>query len=245
MLKQGLLVLFICFFFIGCTEKIDPNPEGLGLQYYPLQVGDYWIYHVTETSYQNQFAHQASDSVNYFVRERVDTVFKDLTNEDTYKIIRSRRNSTAEEWSSDSVYVVNKSASDVSVTQNNLRVVKFIFPVKEGKKWNANIYNTQSGVNNTSEQKFYSFANQNVAFLLNGLTYPNTVKVEQFSNDNAIEKQEAFEIYAYGVGRVYKQIIDFNYCSDPDRQNGCEVGKQFIVTGIKRTEKLQEHGSIK
>ncbi|PSR52993.1 hypothetical protein AHMF7605_05355 [Adhaeribacter arboris] len=245
MVKQCRLVFLICFVFGGCTEEIAPNPEELGLKYYPLQVGDYWIYQVIETHYQNQFANQASDSINYFVRERVDTIFKDLTNKDTYKIIRSRRNKTSEIWGTDSVFVVNKSGSDVRVTQNNVRVVKFIFPVVEGKKWNAHIYTTQSGVNNSSDQKFYGFADKNAAFSINNITYPNTVKVIQTLNDNAIERQDAFEVYAYGLGRIYKQVIAFNYCSDPDRQNGCEVGKQFIITGVKRVEKLLEHGSVK
>ncbi|MDQ4139044.1 MAG: hypothetical protein M3142_00835 [Bacteroidota bacterium] len=245
MVKQWLLFLFINYLFSGCTQEIAPNPEEIGLKYYPLQVGDYWIYQVTETRYQNQFASQPGDSVQYWVREQVDTVYKDLTNENTYKIIRSRRNNADGEWGTDSVYVVNKSGSDVRVTQNNVRVVKFIFPVTEGKKWNAQIYNTRSGVNNSSEQTFYSFANLSAAFSINGTTYPNTVKVVQVLNENAIEKQELFEIYAYGIGRIYKHVVAYNYCSDPDRQNGCGVGTEFIITGIKRIEKLQEHGSIK
>ncbi|MDQ3292101.1 MAG: hypothetical protein M3Q05_12515 [Bacteroidota bacterium] len=245
MVKQWLLVLFICILAGGCTKEITPDPEELGLKYYPLHVGDYWIYQVTETRFQNQFENQASDSVSYFVRERVDTVFKDLTNEDTYKIIRSRRNNSSEAWSSDSVYMVNKSGSDIRVSQNNVRVVKFIFPVLEGKKWNPNIFNSRSGVNDNQDQTFYSFANPNAAFSLNGIIYPKTVKVAQILNENAIEKQNAFEIYAYGIGRIFKQAINYQYCSDPDRQNGCEVGKQFIITGIKRIEKLQEHGSLK
>lgn len=245
MFKRYLIALLVSFLFGSCTEEVAPDTAALGLKYYPIQTGDYWIYQVTETRYKNQFASQADDSIRYWVRERVDTVFKDLTNEDTYKITRSRRNTAAEEWGTDSVFVVNKSGTDVRVTQNNVRVVKFIFPVMNGKKWNAHIFNPPSAVDNKPEELFYSFVGKGQTFLLNGTTYSNTVRVIQINNENAIERQERFEVYGYGVGRIYKQVLSYNYCSDPDRQNGCEVGQQFIITGLKRVEKLQEHGSFK
>ncbi len=234
----GILLLVL-----SCTEEVPLQPETLGLKYYPLKIGDFWIYKVTETRYHNQFAEQANDSVSYFVREQIDTVFRDLAGEDTYKFTRSLRNSPTEAWSQDSVFVVNKSGSDVRITQNNQRVVAFIFPVLEGKQWNAHIFNTQSSVNNPAEETFYSFANVGQAAVINGINYANTVKVVQLANENAIEQQGLYEIYAYSVGRIFKQKLAYQYCSDPDRQNGCEIGSKFIITGIKQTEKLEEHGS--
>ncbi len=245
MVKRLFIIVSLSFLFASCTEEVTPDTGALGLKYYPLQTGDYWIYQVTETRFKNQFPNQANDSVSYFVRERVDSVFKDLTNEDTYKIIRSRRNTSTEEWGTDSVFVVNKSTTDVRVTQNNVRMVNFIFPVTDGKKWNPHIFNSQSSVANKPEETFYSFADQGQSWVINGTTYLNTVRVVQLNNENAIERQNKFEVYAFGIGRIYKQVIAYNYCSDPDRQNGCEVGKQFIVTGLKQVEKLQEHGSFK
>jgi hypothetical protein len=234
----GILLLVF-----SCTEEVPLQPETLGLKYYPLKTGDFWIYKVTETRYRNQFAEQASDSASYYVREQIDTVFRDLAGEDTYKFTRSRRNMPAEAWSQDSVYVVNKSSSDVRLTQNNKRVVAFIIPVLEGKQWNAHIFNTQSSVNNPAEETFYSFAKVGQPSVISGVTYANTVKVVQLANENAIEQQDLHEVYAFGVGRIYKQKLAYQYCSDPDRQNGCTIGNKFIITGIKQTEKLEERGS--
>lgn len=244
-MNRWLFYLISLFLICSCTEEIPVNPEALGLKYYPLQTGDYWIYKVSEVRYKNQFAEQASDSINYYVRERIDTVFKNLTGEDTFKFNRSRRQTPLEEWGQDSLFVVNKSATDVRITQNNRKVVSFIFPVLEGKKWNAHIFNTQSSVTNAAEATFYTFANTGHPVVINGNTYSNTVKVVQVVNDNAIEQQDLHEVYAYGVGRIFKQKLSYQFCSDPDRQNGCAIGEKFIITGVKKTEKLQEHGSSK
>ncbi|RDC63071.1 hypothetical protein [Adhaeribacter pallidiroseus] len=241
-MNRWLLICGLLFLVGSCTEDVPIEPEALGLKYYPLKTGEYWIYKVTQTRYQNQFAEQATDSVSYYVREQIDTVFRDLAGEDTYKFTRSRRNTPADAWSQDSVFVVNKSASDVRLTQNNRRVVSFIFPVLEGKKWNAHIFNSQSSLTNPAEETFYFFANTRQPTVVNGINYANTVKVVQLANDNAIEKQDGHEVYGYGVGRIYKQKLAFQYCSDPDRQNGCEIGSKFIITGIKQIERLEEHG---
>lgn len=244
-MRHLLFFVFIILVISSCTKEIAPDPVALGYKYYPVQIGDYWIYQVTETRFQNQFASQANDSITYLVRERVDTIFNDLTGENTFKIVRSRRNLATEEWGNDSVFVLNVSNSSVRLTKNNVKVIPFIFPVVEGKKWNAHIFNTQSSVTNKAEETFYSFANTGQPFQMAGTTYPNTVKVVQLFNDNVIERQDLYEVYGYGIGRLYKQELSYQYCSDPERQSGCEVGNQFIVTGIKRVEKLQEHGSVK
>jgi len=242
-MRRSGLIIGLFLLVLSCTDEVSFEPDSLGLKYYPLKSGDFWIYKVTETRYRNQFAEQASDSVSYFIREQIDTVFQDLAGETTYQFTRSRRNTPAESWGLDSVFVVNKSGTDVRLTQNNRRVVSFIFPVLEGKKWNAHIFNTQSSVNNPAEVTWYTFANVGQAAVINGTNFANTVKVVQLANENAIEQQDLHEVYAYGIGRIYKQKLANQYCSDPDRQNGCEIGSKFIITGIKQTEKLVERGA--
>ncbi len=237
------LICGLFFLVCSCTEEVPLSPETFGLKYYHLKTGDFWIYKVTQTRYRNQFAEQASDSVSYYVREQIDTVFQDLAGEATFKFTRSRRNTPAEAWGKDSVFVVNKSGTDVRLTQNNWRVVAFIFPVLQGKQWNAHIFNTQSSVNNPAEVTFYSFADVGQPAVINGVNYANTVKVVQLANKNAIEQQDLHEIYGYGVGRIYRQKLVYQYCSDPDRQNNCEIGTNFIIMGTKKTEKLEEQGS--
>lgn len=245
MFRVIITVFVLSCLFTSCTEEVAPDTQALGLDYYPLHTGEYWIYKVTETHYKNQLETQGSDSITYYVRERIDTVYQDLAREDTYQFTRSRRNSLTENWGSDSVFVVNKSNSDVRRNQNNRKTVTFIFPVLDGKRWNANIFNTQSSFANKSEEKFYSFSDKGKPAIINGSNYLNTIKVTQAINDNAIEHQDWYEVYGFGVGRIYKQVLSYYYCSDPTRQNGCEVGKQFIITGKKQIEKLQEHGIIK
>lgn len=245
MFKNFITTLIVSFLFFGCTEEIAPDTEALGHNYYPLRIGEFWIYKVTEVKFKNQFEKEGHDSISYYVREQIDTIYQDLTQEDTYKFTRSRRSSLTENWGTDSVFTVNKSVGSVRLYQNNRRIVPFIFPVLENKKWNAHIFNTQSSFDNKSEEKFYYFANVDKPVTVNGTLFPKTVTVVQVKNENAIERQDWYEVYASGTGRIYKHLLTFDYCSDPGRQNGCEVGQAFIISGTKRTEKLLEHGIIK
>ncbi|CAA9228249.1 MAG: hypothetical protein AVDCRST_MAG95-870 [uncultured Adhaeribacter sp.] len=245
MIKYIGVILLAGLLLNGCTDEISPTPDALGSKYYPLRVGAYWIYQVTETRYKNQPATTPGDSVAYFIKEQIDTIYQDLTGQDTYQYTRSRRNMLTDDWGSDTMFAVNKSATDVRVQRNNRRQVTFIFPVSNGRKWNPDIFNTNSQVFNKPEEKFYYFGEVGQPFSVNDTTYQNTVKVIQQQIENAIERQNQFEIYAYGVGRVFKQFLRFDYCSDPDRQNGCQVGQGYIITGLKRTEKLINYGTAK
>ena len=246
MRKSFLLVLFLLVLIGGCrTEEIKPLPDEAGTRYYPLRVGAYWVYQVTETRYKNQFADQPGDSVTYEVREQIDTIYQDLTGALAYHFIRSRRLSPAAAWGADSVFVVHKSASDVRLSWNNIRQVPFIFPVLDGKKWNADIFNVNSNVLNNMETHYYTFAGKGQPLVVNDTTYQNTVKVIQRLNENAIERQDRYEVYAYDVGRIYKSALAYEYCADPDRQNACEVGRGYIIKGVKRVEKLRAYGFTK
>lgn len=246
MRKSFNLVWFFLVLLGGCqTEVIKPVPDEAGTQYYPLRAGDYWIYRVVETRYRNQLAWQPGDSSVYFVREQIDTIYQDLTGQPAYQFTRSRRPSATAAWGADSVFVVNKSASDVRLYYNNVRWVPFVFPVLDGKKWNAHVFNVNSQVTNPAQADYYTFAAPGQPFTVGDTTYQNTVKVIQRFNENAIERQDAYEVYAYGVGRIYKQVLAFDYCSDPARQNACAVGEEYIVKGSKRTEQLQAYGSLK
>ncbi len=80
------------------------------------------------------------------------------------------------------------------------------------------------------------------AFSLRDTTFANTVKVVQRYEVNAIEQDDRQEVYAQGVGLIYKRVIDYEYCSNPRTQGNCEVGSGFVINGRKREHRLQSFG---
>lgn len=233
--KSLSLLFLIPLLFFGCSEEKVPLPDDAGRGYFPVAIGNYWVYDVSETKYIRRFSNQPGDSVTYQLRERVDTVFRDQTGELTYKIIRSRRANASMAWGADSIVLVNKSAGNVQVTRNNLRTVNLVFPVADAKKWNGNAFNLNSG----GEEEFY-YKKPGSPYSLRDTTFSNTVTVVQYHNENIIDLNDRQEVYAAGVGLIYKKRIDYEYCNGATSQN-CELGKGFIVNGFKRIQKIRSY----
>ena len=75
----------------------------------------------------------------------------------------------------------------------------------EDKKWNGNAFN------NTGEEQFI-YTGVGEAFSMRDTTFTNTAKVVQYYETNAIEQDDRQEVYAYGVGMIFKRTLDFEYC---------------------------------
>lgn len=234
-MKSALLpFVFLVLLWSGCkTSTIDPDPAGLGHPYFPLEVKDFRIYEVTETRYLNDQA----TATTYQVREWVDTLYTNLANEPTYRMLRSRRADASQPWVDDSIYVASRSGSDLRVTRHNVKVVQLIFPVRNDKSWNANAFNG-FGINE------FSYTKVGEPYSLDGRTYPNTATVIQGSTSNLIELDRREEVYAQNIGLVYKNYTRLNYCNDPAK---CPFNRQpelYVQEGIRRIDKLISFGKM-
>ena len=73
---------------------------------------------------------------------------------------------------------------------------------------------------------------------LNGMTFDNTITVEQEDNEDAIVfRDERKEVYALHLGLVYKELIQLNYCTD----DVC-LGQQRIDQGIEIRMVIKDYG---
>lgn len=221
MFKNATVLLLIGFLFTRCTEEVKPVDIEIGLAYYPIETGNYWIYDVTETKVNNN----EYDSAQYQVREYVDTVFTDQANEKTYKIIRSRRADANQPWGSDSLVLINKFSAHIRRTQNNVKLIPFVFPVQEGELWNANAFNIHG-------ENLYRYQFQNESFALKGQIYDTTVTVVQGERDDVV-LDDRQEVYAYNMGLIYKKFQVYEYL----QENG-SLNKTNIAKGVKRIMKL-------
>jgi hypothetical protein len=231
--KNLVFLLLLACGLCQCSE-VHHLAEDIGREYYPVQVGNYWIYEVSEATFTNQTLQEPADSITYQVQERVDTVFRDQTGELTYRVIRSRRTHGGQAWNGDSVVTINKSLSDLRYTRNNLKTVKLVFPPAEHKKWNGNAFNSR-------EPEEYYFAQVGQPFILDDSTYNNTVRVVQAWNEDLLKLEDRQEVYALGIGLIYKKTIDLNYCNGDVGQH-CQVGQHYVVYGRRILQKLIAFG---
>lgn len=238
MLKR-IIVLFISTLLLTqCTEVVKPAEEEIGRDYFPLAIGNFWIYDVTETTFNNKPKTSAGDSVNYQVRERIAETYTDQSGQLTYKIIRSRRTLPSAEWGQDSLVIIHKLQNSVQISHNNIKTINLIFPVTEGKTWNGNAFNNRG----TAEFIYNEVGNP---FTIRDTVYDKTVRVIQAYDKNIINFEDQQEVYAYGVGLIYKRVIDYNYCDGSAGQGNCPFDAEFIVRGVKKIQRLRAFEIVK
>ncbi|GEO03643.1 hypothetical protein AAE02nite_13070 [Adhaeribacter aerolatus] len=221
MLRNLLLGLSVIFCFARCSEEVTTTDAEIGREYYPIKIGNYWIYDVVETRVSNN----KYDSTKYQVRERVDTVFRNAADELTYQLVLSRKNRADANWGNDSLVLVNKSLSDVLRTHNNFKTIKLLFPVQEGKQWDTNAFNILDADD-------FSYARVNQPFVLHNITYDSTVTVVQ-GEPNEVMLDDRTEVYAYNIGLIYKNFTVYEYV-----QTQGVSDKNKVARGLRRVFKL-------
>jgi hypothetical protein len=235
-MKLKLLCWFlVAFAVVSCKESyVTPDTEARGLKYYPLMVGQYRVYDVTDIRYQ----HNNATQTNFQMREWVADSFMNQTNTLTYKIIRSVRADAQSEWLDDSVFLATKDYNRVILTKDNTRYVKMVFPVKESKTWEADALNDRKLDNGTRE--LHMFTDINRPFTLNSTVYDSTLTIIQ-GEPGVISSRfsNRFEVYAKNIGLIYRLFDVKNY------DNCIELPcTSQIIDGHERHETLISYGKL-
>lgn len=246
MIKKMLCWVILAFVVVSCDESyVTPDPEARGLNYYPLQVGDYRVYDVTDIEYQNN----EPTEKHFQMREWVADSFMDQTNVLTYKIIRSVRPDAQSEWQDDSVMTVTKDEKMVILTKDNTKYIKLVFPVEEGKTWIGDLYNShviiEDEPNPYLSKESYQYLNVDQPFDTETENFDKTVTIIQ-GEPKLDPEYSVFddrkEVYARGIGKIYRLFhrLSFDECSS----GNCPNGEGYILDGHKRTEVLIDYGKL-
>lgn len=224
-----VLILFSTFLYTGCKDKeevFDP-----GYDYYPVSVGDYKVYNAQSVDFS------PSDTIveNFEIKESVAEIFT-INGETRYRLERYFRPNSSVAWPAtpDSIWSVAVSKSKVVKVENNVRFVKLIFPIENGRTWNGNVENDWGADE-------YILKDLGKPFTLSSQTFENTVSVVQSPNDssNYINKDFRMEVFSKGCGMIYKvkEVYDYKQNSD-----GTIDLNHKISDGIRYSEKLTSYG---
>ncbi len=238
MRKALLLLVVLAGLVAGCEEKYKaPGPQDMGYGYFPLEIGAYRIYNVTDIKFRSN----VGDTARFQMQERIDTSFYDQTNALSYRIVRSVRPDENSTWADDSVMVVKMSDNSLLLTKDNTTFVKLIFPVKNGKSWAGDAFNTH--VINKSEKEPLTYTNVGEPYKVNDQSFPNTITVIQGNPvKNFVYQDDRKEVYAEGVGRVYRLFNRVVYCNQTSGSD-CEFGVDYKLDGHERHEELISYGT--
>ena len=229
-----LLIFCMILVFSSCKKDAVIPPPDLGYNYYPGIIKSYITYDVDSVVYHPV----AGDTAKYKfqIQEVMDTLITDNENRPTIKLIRYRKNYSATipysqmTWTLQSVWVANKTTTNVQVDESNIRYTKLAFPINLNGTWNGTAYA------DTSAQT-YTYTAFDTPFTIQGNSFNKTLTVLQNLDTNALIYQNYYEQYARGVGLIYKQIVNYTYS-----QTGGIVHTGKIAGGLYYVMRINSYG---
>jgi hypothetical protein len=196
MKKLLIISLALVAGVISC-QKPDEDVADMGYDYFPLESGQYIIYDVVETTYDDFL-----DTVyvnEYILKELVDSVMIDGEGRKVYQLKRfiNSGSDSVIVWTISDVWTAYRGQDRAERTEENVTYVKLVFPLRRSKTWDGNARNS------LGEQK-YKVLDYELKAQIGAAIFGRTARINHLSNKNLIEEQLSEEVYARGIGLVLK-----------------------------------------
>lgn len=207
------------FYLVSCQKKKDlTEPAVSTTDYFPLQLGAYFIYDVAKTDYSLGVKNDTIYQLKVVLKE----TWVDLESRTSYKVFRYKKPNGGSEFAFDSVWqAVKDEQKRVIVTENNVPFIKVSSPLLKDKTWNGNLFNTYS-------EQIYKVSSVGNSFGV----YANTATILQKNVSNLLQRNYSSEIYAENIGLVYKELQDIKL----------EFGTGRITEGVVYKQRLSSYG---
>jgi hypothetical protein len=164
------------------------------MEYFPLKQGSSFIYAVDSIVYDDNGPQQGIDTFNYQYKEEVGESFTDAAGNQAVFINRFYRQSDTDQWIPSRNYTAQLVSNTAQRVEENTRLVKLVFPLRERNTWNGNMYNN-------ADYQTYRIVGFKTPYLLNNSAV-SSIKVQQWDIENFIEEIKRYEIYAENIGMV-------------------------------------------
>jgi hypothetical protein len=223
-MKQILFVLIICVgtasLFMACSKQTETLNLPALTDYYPLQTGKVFIYRLDSSLIPVSGASEL-EIKSYHARDSIADTIRDNLGRLSYRVYRSITDTLeTQPWQNIASYYITPEDNTIEVMdENNLRFIKLKQPLQNDYSWMGNSYiDTRSAASPYQYMDGWNYYYQNVAIpytVLQG-TPPNTITILQqdetsppgdFDPNNYQQRNYSVEVYAYGIGLVYKEFL--------------------------------------
>jgi hypothetical protein len=195
-----VVLVAILIAILSCHEQVT-SPVADESAYFPLEVGNFWIYQVTTETYATA---QTPIKRSYQVQQKLSRSYP-LNGLLVFVIDESTRPNDKSPWILKSIHTVYKNQLEVVVQNDNAPVVKLAFPIAAVTSWNTNLYNTRPLV-------LLRYENAGRPFSVGKFNFDDTVSVLG-SNDSTLVGQEKYlRVYARSTGCVYREDRSLAFC---------------------------------
>jgi hypothetical protein len=218
------ITLIGLFAVILLACKKDPVPN-FHREYFGNEQGQFVVYDVMEITHDQALAQH--DTVYYQLK----TVWGDTVIDNEGRVAREFNRYTravvSDPWQFSDLWTGLIDGIRAELMEENQRTVKLVFAPTLSKSWDANAYNMQGELD-----CYYREIHQDT--IINGNSFDSTVTVEQDDFTSLIDTVRKYEVYAKGVGMVYKHFKDNHYqFTSSEVVNGKEVYMTFVSSGYE------------
>lgn len=199
MIKRILFIAAIASILLACN-KDKTQKRSMGHEYYPLEDGLVWFYHVDSTFYDN-FTGGTATHYTFELKDTITGHYVNLTGDRVYFVQRFKKDNTDNKWHFQRS--ITRSISSIRAEENidNQIFIKFSFPPALHQSWNGN-------AKNTLDKQEYTITDFPTAVQVGNTLYNDAAVVLQSNEVNLLTENVASEIYAKNVGLIKKSVRD-------------------------------------
>jgi hypothetical protein len=207
-MKQLLILLCAATVVFSSCQKKEELPVFSVNDYFPLKEGKYITYAVDSSVYYTNFGASAVTK-SYQVKYTVDAKITDAQNRPAWRIIRSIRTGSTGVFTVDNVFMATNTGNTIEFTENNLRYVKLVSPIRQDYTWQGNGFINTTNVPNLQFLGGwdYTYDSINIPTKIGAVNIDSVIKVAHIDNQTAVDRTFSEEKYAKGIGLVYKNTF--------------------------------------
>lgn len=205
----------------ACKKTATFTTDSLS-EYTLSQVGKFIRYRMDSTRYVEYG--QKEIVTKYQAKDVVEAAIKDNTGRTALRVVRyiSDTNGIAP-WKPITTYMIVAERERVEYVEENLRFIRLILPISEDNSWKGNSFIDTYTINSAltyMDDWDYTYRNVGEPFSVwNKAVVNNTVSVLQrddvigIPSDASVysEKTLSKEVFAKGIGRIYKEFLHWEY----------------------------------
>lgn len=222
----SIISIFFIAVLVGCKKETETFNTAALTEYFPLETGKSFLYRLDSTvpaSFGSSLivkSYQAKDSI--------ESTFTDNEGRLSYRIFRFTRDTAGlQPWRFASTFVATPTHQWIEYVDNNLRFLKLHAPVTEGYAWKAHSFIDTKSLNTTVgylDEWEYEYRDMGLSYQILDKTYDSTITVFQqdettppgpFDPNNYQQRNYGIEVFAKGVGLVYKDFIHWTWQTTP------------------------------
>jgi len=220
-----LLLIIILLPFTGCKKQVTllSLPDLTDLC--PMKVGKVYLYRLDSTK-TSPFG-TALITISYQAKDSIESRYTDATGRISYRIFRYIRDTLGlQPWIYTATYAATFDTNHIEFIDNNLRFISLVKPIANGTAWKGN-----SCINTILPSPFYfmneweyQYQNSDLPFtvLKGSINHTYTIIQQDQTNpsgpfDPAGYKERIYsiEVYAKGIGLIYKNFLHWTWQPTP------------------------------